>query len=164
MDSIDIIAFTDKQFSLLTKGQLQTIKTAQQRKNRLYKDLQDTLRKEKHRLVKNGVFRSEIYNLLAERLTEEYEQEIELMQKCVLFYLQYSMKPNASDTVTVAYEVNYAYTMEERLRIVKAYYEDTYKNADQLYAAFLLDVVAPQYLGAYYAPLADYFYMLAKNN
>ena len=164
MDSIDIIAFTDKQFSLLTKGQLQTIKTAQQRKNRLYKDLQDTLRKEKHRLVKNGVFRSEIYNLLAERLTEEYEQEIELMQKCVLFYLQYSMKPNESETGTVAYEVDYSYTMEERLRIVKAYYENTYQDADQLYATFLLDVVAPQYLGAYYAPLADYFYMLAKNN
>ena len=69
MEGIDIIDFTDKQFSLLTKGQLQTIKTTQQKKNRLYKDLQDTLRKEKHRLVKNGVYRSEIYNLLVERLS-----------------------------------------------------------------------------------------------
>ena len=38
MEGIDIIDFTDKQFSLLTKGQLQTIKTTQQKKNRLYKN------------------------------------------------------------------------------------------------------------------------------
>ncbi len=164
MESIDIITFTDKQFSLLTKGQLQTIKTAQQKKNRLYKDLQNTLRKEKHRLVKNGVFRSEIYNLLSERLTEEYEQEIALMQKCLLFYLQYSMKPNEGDANTVQYEVNYAYPMEERLEIVKSYYEDTYDNADERYAAFLLDIVAPQYVGEYYAALADYLYLLARSN
>ena len=39
MEYIDIIDFTDKQFSLLTKGQLQTVKTAQQKKNRLYKKI-----------------------------------------------------------------------------------------------------------------------------
>lgn len=164
MEGIDIIDFTDKQFSLLTKGQLQTIKTTQQKKNRLYKDLQDTLRKEKHRLVKNGVYRSEIYNLLVERLTEEYDQEISLMKQCLLFYLQYSMKPNEGEMSAVGYEVNYSYTMEERLRIVKTYYESNYTNADQLYAEFLKDEVAPQYVGIYYAALADYFYMLAKNN
>ena len=159
MDCIDIIEFTEKQFSLLSKGQLKTVKTAQQKKNRLYKDLQETLRKEKHRLVKNGVFRSEIYTLVEERLTTEYEQEVELMRECLLFYLNYSMKPSQSDVNTTAYEVDYSLSMEERLKRVKEFYEGEYSDPIQLFAAFVLDTVAPQYLGEFYASLYDYFYV-----
>ena len=36
MEIIDIIEFTKVQFALLSKGQLQTVRTAQQKKNRLY--------------------------------------------------------------------------------------------------------------------------------
>ena len=162
MDCIDIIEFTEKQFSLLSKGQLQTVKTAQQKKNRLYKALQETLRKEKHRLVKNGVFRSELYNLLEERLTTEYEEEVELMRECLLFYLNYSMKPNKTDSLAAGYEVNYALSMEERLAKVKGFYEKEYNDANALYDAFVLDTVAPQYLGELYASLYDYFYAAAQ--
>ena len=157
MDNIDIITFTEKQFSLLTKGQLQMVTTVQQRKNRLYKKLQETLRKEKHRLVKNGTYCSDIYNLLKDRLTGAYEQEVELMKQCLLFYLHYSMKPTETVTVTAPYEVNYALSVEDRLRIVKNYYESQYEDEYQLFQEFLKDTVAPQYLGELYAPLYDYF-------
>ena len=164
MENIDIISFTDKQFSLLTKGQLQTVKTAQRQKNRLQKTLVETLRKEKHRLVKNGVFRSDIYDLLRSRLTEEYEREVELIKQCLLFYLHYSMKPSQSTSNSVAYTVDYSLSAEARVSVVKNYYESEYTDADQLYAAFLTDTVAPQYLGELYAPLHDHFLAAAKSN
>ena len=157
MDNIDIITFTEKQFSLLTKGQLQTVTTAQQRKNRLQKKLQETLRKEKHRLVKNGTYCSDIYQFLESRLTNAYEQEVELIKQCLLFYLHYSMKPADPGTVTAPYEVNYALPVEERLMIVKNYYEAQYTDEYELFQEFLKDTVAPQYLGELYAPLYDYF-------
>ena len=164
MEHIDIITFTDTQFSLLTKGQLQTVKTTQQRKNRLYRDLQERLRREKHKLVKNGMYRSEIYSKLETRLTAEYENEVELMKQCLLFYLHYSMKPNETISTSAPYEVNYALSAEARLLIVKNYYEETYANADELFAVFLTDTVAPQYLGELYAPLYDHFLAKSKNN
>ena len=164
MENIDIITYTETQFSLLTKGQLQTITTAQQKKNKLYKKLQDTLRKEKHTLVKNGIFRSEIYAMLEARLTEEYEREVELIKQCLLFYLHYSMKPEETVSTSAPYEVNYALSVDDRLRIVKNYYETQYSDADELYAVFLKDTVAPQYLGELYAPLHDHFYIGANNN
>ena len=63
MEIIDIIEFTESQFAALSRGQLQTVKTAQQKKDRLYKDLREKLRREKQRLVKNGMFSSGIYDL-----------------------------------------------------------------------------------------------------
>ena len=163
MNSIDIISFTEEQFSLLAKGQLQTVKTAQQRKDRLYKALQEKLRKEKHRLVKNGVFCSRIFNFIEDRLTFEYEREVEIIRQCLLFYLHYSMKPNQSTTDSVTYLVDYSLSEEERMGVVREFYESTYTNdAKGLYAAFLQDMVAPQYLGELYAPLHDYFYALAQ--
>jgi hypothetical protein len=140
MDGIDIIDFTNVQYSLLTKGQLQTIRTAQQKKDRLYRALQKALRKAKHRLVKNGVFRSGIYTMLEERLTEEYEEEVDVIRQGLLFYLRYSMKP----TQSAPYEVNYSLTDEERFNIVKRYYEGTYSDPDALLEAFNADKIAPQ--------------------
>ncbi|MBQ4053820.1 MAG: hypothetical protein IJD33_05730, partial [Clostridia bacterium] len=79
MDKIDIINFTEAQYAALTRGQLQEVKTSQQKKNRLYRILQEDLRKEKHKLVKNGLYNSEIYMLIEARLTAIYEEEVALI-------------------------------------------------------------------------------------
>ena len=161
---IDIIDFTDMQFSYLTKGQLQTVNSAQQKKNRLYKNLQQSLRRAKHRLVKNGVFKSEIYELTKERLTAEYEADVEMVKQNLLFYLHYSMRPDQSTTDSAPYVVNYALPIEERLKIVKEFYEGEYgTDYQRLFAAFELDTIAPQYLGELYAALYDHFYAKVRS-
>ena len=162
MDTIDIITFTESQFAALTHGQLQTVKTAQQKKDRLYRDLREKLRREKHKLVKNGVFSSGIYSLLEERLTAECEREVELVRQCLLFYLRYSMKPNTSTVTGAPYEVDYALSDEARLNIVRNYYNAQYKNAKERFEAFQQDTIAPQYLGELYAPLYTYYYTDAQ--
>jgi hypothetical protein len=157
MDTIDIITFTESQFAALTRGQLQTVKTAQQKKDRLYKELREKLRREKHKLVKNGVFLSGIYEVLKERLTAECEREVELVRQCLLFYLRYSMKPSASTVTSVEYTVDYALSDEARLNIVRDYYDTQYQDPVERFEAFKLDGVAPQYLGELYAPLYTYY-------
>lgn len=159
MDHIDIITFTESQFSLLTRGQLQEVKTSQQKKNRLYKKLQEQLRREKHRLVKNGVYNSRIFEMISARLTEEYERDVELIKECLLFYLRYSMKPSSSDSTVVdaPYTVDYSLSDEERLLVVKEYYESTYATWKERYYALVQDNVAKKYLGELYAPLHDHF-------
>ena len=60
------------------------------------------------------------------------------------------------------YTINYAMTIEERLAVVRAYYESTYTDATERFEAFKADKVAPNYLGEEYAPLYDYYLALAK--
>ena len=160
MDKIDIINFTEAQYAALTRGQLQEVKTSQQKKNRLYRILQEDLRKEKHKLVKNGLYNSEIYMLIEARLTAIYEEEVALIKENLLFYLRYSMKP--SSTESVAYEVDYTLSDTERMEVVKNYYMTCYTDAQARFDAFVADTVAPQYLGELYAPLHNYFWGLTQ--
>jgi hypothetical protein len=68
------------------------------------------------------------------------------------------MQPNMSEMNSAPYLVDFSLPMEERLEIVKDFYEDEYGNDyEGLFAAFCLDKVAPQYLGEYYAALYDHF-------
>ena len=164
MEIIDIIEFTESQFAALSRGQLQTVKTAQQKKDRLYKDLREKLRREKHRLVKNGMFSSGIYDLLEERLTAEYEHEVEVVRQCLLFYLRYSMKPSASAMSGAPYAVDYTLSDDARLNIVRDYYNTQYPQPMERYSAFKLDRIAPQYLGELYAPLYTYYLTEAEKS
>ncbi|MBO7297455.1 MAG: hypothetical protein J6U60_00220 [Clostridia bacterium] len=158
---IDIISFTAEQFALLSDAQLLEVKTAQLEKNRLSRDLEEKKQAEKNRLVENGTFLSELWNLYCAKLQEEYEVEVQAIRDSLLFYLQFSMRADADQELS--YTVDYALPMEERLAIVKGYYETTYTDAKQRFEAFAQDKVAVAYLGELYAPLYDYFLALAKD-
>ena len=159
--TIDVISFTDTQFATLNAEQLLEVKEAQLKKNELIAARDEALQKEKQRLVGNGVFHSDRYTLLKNKIMAEYQAKIDLVREGLLFYLQYSMRPEESTTPEVEtdapYKVDYSLSYEERLMIVKNYYESTYSTEKEQFAAFKKDTVAPQYLGELYAPLYDYF-------
>ena len=162
--TIDIISFTDTQFAMLTAEQLLEVKEAQAEKDSLTKTCEERLQREKHRLVKNGVFHSDRYALLEEQIREEYQAKIDLVRDGLLFYLRYSMRPDASvvPDVDAPYTVDYSLSDEERLLAVKGYYESAYTDAKERFDVFKADTVAPQYLGELYKPLYDYFLSLTK--
>ena len=157
--TIDIITFTDTQFAMLSAEQLLEVKEAQQKKNELTAECEKKLQDAKHRLVKNGLYHSQRYTLLKAKIEAEYQAEIDLLRDGLLFYLRYSMRPEATVTpeVEAPYTVDYSLSDEERLAIVKTYYETTYATQEEQFAAFKQDTIAPQYLGELYAPLYDYF-------
>lgn len=154
---IDIISYTDAQYAALTEEQLLQVKSAQLKKNRLDLKLEEDMQAEKHRLVKNGIFLSKIWDLYCEKLRSEYAVEVENLRESLLFYLRFTAKPDGSSSSAAPYTVNYALTVEERFAIVKQYYETTYSDAEKRFEAFKADTVAVAYLGELYAPLYDYF-------
>ena len=162
--TIDIIDFTEKQFALLTAEQLLEVKEAQVKKDDLTAECEARLQKEKHRLVRNGIFLSDRYVLLEEKIRAEYQAQIDLLREGLLFYLHYSMRPDSSAgaDLEVGYMLDYSLEDEARLLVVKEYYETTYSDGKERFNAFVKDTIAPQYLGELYKPLYDYLLNLSK--
>ena len=64
---IDIISYTDTQYAALSEEQILEVQQAQLKKNRLLIKLEEDKRKEKYRLIENGVFLSKIWDLYCEK-------------------------------------------------------------------------------------------------
>ncbi len=157
---IDIISYTPAQYAALSEEQILEVKGAQLKKNRLQEKLNKDIEKEKYKLMENGTYISPLYNLLKNKLTASYNQEVENIREGLLFYLRYGGKPNDTEASSAPYTVDYSLSDEERLEIVRTYYETAYTDADARFNAFKTDEVAPVYLGELYAPLYDYFLAL----
>ncbi len=153
--TIDIISYTSEQFAELSPEQLMEVKEAQVKKDRLKRKLDENVQKEKDKLVARGIFNSNLFELLKEKLTAEYDQEVLLIREGLLFYLLYTDRGDVDGTPP--YTVNYAHSYEKRFAVVKAYYEETYSNGTERFEAFAKDSFARGYLGELYAPLYDYF-------
>lgn len=158
---IDIISYTDAQFAALSEEQLLEVQSAQIKKNRLDLALEEEKLAEKHRLIDNGTFLSDIWQAYCTKLQTRHDTEVEILRESLLFYLRFSAKPETSDA---GYTVDYSLAMEERFAIVKQYYETQYADADKRFEAFNADKVAVSYLGELYAPLYDYFLASRQEN
>ncbi len=154
--TIDIISFTDEQFAFLSESQIQEVKNVQAQKDELTRALIEKKRKEKFRLLKNGVFRSAIYQSVCSTLDDEYATRVERLKEQLLFYLRFSSKIDDEESENSPYTVNYSLTYEERYTIVRSYYLDTYSDGSKRFDAFKADKVAPNYLGEFYATMYDY--------
>ena len=153
---IDIISYTREQFALLTDEQIMQIKEAQMKKNALDRKLEEDMLKEKYRLIERGIYLSGIWENYCEKLRAVHAQEVELLRDALLFYLQFSVKPEAGDVETAPYTVDYSLEMADRYFIVRDYYLSAYTEASARMEAFKQDQVARQYLGELYATLYDY--------
>ena len=158
--TIDIIEFTETQYSLLTEEQLLEVKEAQLKKNRLQEKLEEELLKLRNRMVKNGTYCSEVYSCWEIKLYEECEREIEILRESLLFYLRYALRLE-EDIASSPYKVDYSLSEDQRLNLVRNYYLQTYADRKALFQAFRADTVAPKYLGELYKPLYDYFQSIA---
>ena len=153
---IDIISYSELQFSELTEEQLMEVRNAQMKKNKLMAKLDKDLETQKYRLVENGIFLSSIWKNVQWELTAAYETEVENIRNALLFYLHFALKQEG-DQESKDYTVDYSLPMEERFRTVQFYYEAAYMDPTERFEAFEMDKVARRYLGEYYAPLYDYF-------
>lgn len=153
---IDIISYTELQYSELTEEQLMEVRSAQMKKNKLTEKLEKDLEKQKYRLIENGTYRSSIWENVQWELNNAYEMEVENIRNALLFYLQFALKEEG-DADSREYVVDYSLPMEDRYLSVKTYYEATYMDLAERFEEFEMDKVARRYLGEYYAPLYDYF-------
>ncbi len=158
--TIDIISYTDEQFASLTLEQLKEVREAQTQKDKLSAALEEELQEAKDSLVRKGIFNSSIFSLMQSKLQAEYAQKVELIRDGLQFYLKYSMQPDGS-TWDAPYPINFALSYEARFNVVREYYENTYTDAGERFAAFEQDKFALRYLGELYKSLYGYFKGLA---
>ncbi len=157
---IDIVDYTAEQLAVLSRAKLQRICNAQERKNKLLASLESSLKEEKEWLVERGIFPSDIYEKQTAAMRAACAAEIEAIRQSLLFYLRYADNPTAgSDTAEdVPYEADYSLSDEDRLTLVKTYYEQKYSNARERFNAFDADTFAKGYLGELYSSLWHYFW------
>ncbi len=154
---IDIISYTEEQLACLSAEQIMEVKTAQMKKNALLQQKEKVLLNEKFRIQKNGMFRSQMYKRFTDQINAEYTAKIEEIREALLFYLQYTSRPEDTEGQDAPYVVNYALSLEQRLDIVRSYYYEAYSDPQERFDAFKNDEVAKVYLGEFYAPLYHVF-------
>ena len=156
--TIDIVSYTEDQFALLNDEQMVLVKKAQIQKDKLKARHTETLQKYKNKLVKNGTYNSDLFNSFETSENLAYFNEVELIRKKLVFDLAAcGISIGDGTTETAPYEVNYNLSVEERMALVKTYYETTYSDPIERLLAFEADEIAPTYLEDLYAPLHDYF-------
>lgn len=158
--TIDIINYSDEQLAALSAEKLLEIREAQMKKNKLAAKLQEDLKKEKQKLIDKGAYPSDLYEKIKTDMTSKYDSEVESLRDGLVFFLHYVADDAPMVYPDAPYLVDYSLSEEERMFIVKEYYETTYADSKyERYAAFKADTFAKAYLGELYIPLHDYFYV-----
>ncbi len=155
---IDIITYTDEQFAALSLSKIEEVRSAQLKKNKLTAKLEEDIAYYKRKLIDQGTYVSGILEKKTTELTEAYESEVEVIREALLFYLHFGRDDGDEGSASDApYTVDYSLSEEERLAVVKTYYETAYTDASERFTVFSKDTVARTYLGELYASLYHYF-------
>lgn len=157
---IDIISFSDEQYAALTAEQVEEVRNAQLKKNRLTEALEKNKEKEKYKLVKRGIYRSGIFEKICESLQRSYNRDVDDIREGLLFYLRFTTK--SENETDAPYEINYSLDYEERYFIVKAYYDGLNVTPLQRFEEFKKDTIAMAYLGEFHAILYNYYAIRAE--
>ena len=156
--TIDIINYTEEQLAALSAEKLLEIRETQLKKDKLYAQLQENLAKEKRKLIDRGAYPSDVWSKMQAERTAEYEKQVEILRDSLIFFLHYVADDAPMVYPDAPYTVDYSLSEEERMLIVKAYYEGAYTDELARFKAFKQDEFAKVYLGELYSPLHDYFY------
>ncbi len=154
---IDIVNYTEQQYASLSTEKLEEIRKAQLKKNALLQKLEEDRRAEKQRLIDRGIYLSTLWEQINERLTANYEAEVETLRDGLLFFLHYTGNGTEKVPAGVPYPVDYSLSEEDRLNGVRSYYMNAYSNGQARFDAFNKDEFARSYLGELYAPLWHHF-------
>ncbi len=158
--TFDIIDITQEEAENLSVVRLKLLRTAQQKKNELYRKLLNELAEQKRLSFTNGTINSTVYDQLSSQLTAEYENQVAVLKEQLLFNMSLG-EPTTDDETggsgsdNTSYPVDYELSYLERYTLVRDYYM-TIEDPDERVALFAADEVAQKYLGSYYNSLFNY--------
>ncbi|MGN0817574.1 MAG: hypothetical protein ACI4L9_01275 [Candidatus Coproplasma sp.] len=158
----DIIELSNTEVESLTTVQLKLLRTAQQKKNALFHQLQSDLKTYELMTYTNGVSASSLYPDKKAELEGEYEYQVEILREQLIFNMSLSEPTNGDETGDLgsdnaAYPVDYELSYLERYVMVRDYYM-TIEDPDERLALLAADEVARKYLDSYYSTLYNYLY------
>ena len=156
---IDIISYTPAQYAEMTTEQIVEVREAQEKKNRLEKQLAKDLFNAEKEHIERGTYHSTVYQKRVENLQAGHDLAVENLREALVFYLQYGSRPTQSANI---YPIDFSLSYSEREAMVREYYFEHYADPVERFEAYKADRVALQYLGERYAPLYDYLYDFAR--
>ena len=157
----DILSFTEEELNALTVIQVKLLRTAQQKKNELYRKMEKE--KLEYRLIvaSNNANNSTLYGDKCAELEIEFNYQIGILREQLVYNMSLNEPTTdgelggAPDTGDTPYEINYELSYLERYISVRDYYMTIEDPVERL-ALLQADTVAQRYLSSYYNTLYNY--------
>lgn len=162
----DIIAISDEDLKSFNTVQIKLLRTAQQKKNALYHQLQSDLAQFKKLTVSNGTQNSSLYTQTEAELTEEYEYQVEILREQLIYNLALK-EPTTPDETGDSGNDSSGYLVDYEMSYLERYYQvyDYYMGIEdptERFALYSADKVAIEYLSSYYSTLFAILYKYSK--
>lgn len=166
--TFDIIELSEAETKALSTIQLKLLRTAQQKKNELARQLEKDKRTYRYIVYADGVHLSTLYEDKVAQLTAEYEEEVGILREQLVFNMSLSEPTTDGETGDggnddTGYLVDYELSYLERYTQVRDYYLSI-PDPDERIALLAADEVAQDYLDSYYNTLFNYLVSLANGS
>ena len=165
--TFDIIEITEAEVNELPVVKQKILRTAQQKKDELYKKLQKSIEEIKNICRSNGVWYSTIRDMRIAEATAEYDDAVAVLTENLVYNLSLMDAPSdggnggggdngsGGDQPDTGYVVDYSLSYLERYIFVRDYYM-TIEDPNERLLLYSNDEVALKYLDSYYTPLFNY--------
>ena len=161
--TFDIINLEESELESLSTIQMQLLRTAQKKKDELWRKALSDLELFKKLFLGNGTVNSTLYAQKRDELNAEFEYQVGVLREQLL----YSLKINEpypygeEDLEMVGYIVDYTLSYTDRYAIVREYYLSIDDPALRM-RLYTDDDVAKRYLGSYYSVLYNVLYNYSR--
>lgn len=156
--NFDIIDITEEQLKGLSVVQMKMLRTAQQKKDALYRKAEDDLEVFRVLYLTAGMKNSNLYADKRAELYEDRDYETAVLADNLIYNMSLNESSGGGDTgdpggdEQAGYIVDYSLTYNERYVIVRDYYL-AISDPDERMALYAADDVAKRYLSGYYTTL-----------
>ena len=161
----DIVDITQAEINAMSEEKGRLFRSAQKKKDALYKKLQNDLAEFKKKTFANNMYDSTAYIHREVELKAEYNYQVDIVREQLEYDLAMIDIKNKTDPhgiiVDAPYRVDYSLSYVDRYIIVRDYYlaiEDPVARFEQ----YRYDKVAQDYLATYYNTLFTYLLSFAR--
>ncbi|HBN13243.1 MAG TPA: hypothetical protein DD415_06480 [Clostridiales bacterium] len=156
--NFDVIEISEEQLKGLSVVQMKMLRTAQQKKDSLYRKAEDDLEVFRVLFLSAGMKNSNLYEDKKAELYSDRDYETAVLADNLIYNLSLNEPSGGGDTgdtggdEQAGYIVDYSLTYNERYVIVRDYYLAIPDSAERM-ALYTADDVAKRYLSGYYTTL-----------
>ncbi len=163
----DIINITEEEVKKLSAVQMKMLRTAQQKKNELYRKAEKELRVYRALTLGNGMKYSSLYPSKQADILGELNYQTAVLADNLIYNMSLNEPTTGGDIgggggdEGAGYIVDYSLSYNERYVIVRDYYLAISDPAERM-ALYGADEVAKQYLSSYYTTLYNVLYTYSQ--
>ncbi|MDE6000906.1 MAG: hypothetical protein K2N33_05895 [Clostridia bacterium] len=163
----DIIDITQEEINKLTTVQMKLLRTAQQKKDELYRKAEKELKVYRALTLGAGMKYSSLFSSKQAELQAEINYETAILADNLIYNMSLNEPTSGGDLgesggdESAGYIVDYSLSYNERYVIVRDYYLAISDPAERM-ALYGADEVAKKYLSSYYSTLYNVLYTYSQ--